>query len=150
MADDTWLRARTRRAALARILDVDSSMPLVGPEGHDQAQARAGELAVLRILDDVTHSTLRGRFELVIDRGCLPGLSDSQARAQAVTVPRLLAPGGRFVLELLDPERATARGLKPYDAESITAWLGPTLELEDEAPADHGGRCYVLRRRPSE
>lgn len=111
-----------------------------------QARARAGDAPVIWLRDDVTDSRVRGRFELVVDRGCLPGLSGTQAEAWAKTVTDLVQPGGRLVLEVLAPEVAAARQLSPHDAASLAALLGPAFEPDGEPASTPYGRVHLLRR----
>ncbi len=114
------------------------------------AQARDPESTVVWIRDDITDSTLRGRFDLIVDRGCLHGLHHHAQEAYAVTVTRLLAPAGVLLLETLAPDEASARGVTP---KSLDALFGPALVLEAQAMGmkpNHEGtdiaRRFVLRR----
>jgi 2-polyprenyl-3-methyl-5-hydroxy-6-metoxy-1,4-benzoquinol methylase len=122
----------------------------------DQAHARAPDAGVTWIRDDVTDSTLRGRFDAIIDRGCLHTLSDAQSRAYAATVARLLAPGGTLVLKTLTPEAATPRHLAAHTAATLTGLFGDAFELvSDEAstiPSSieaYPARLFLLRRTPT-
>lgn len=119
----------------------------------DQAYARAPEAGVVWIRDDVTDSTLRGRFDAIVDRGCLHTLSDTQSRAYAATVARLLAPGGALVLKTLAPETATPRHLAAHTADTLRALFGSTFELASDEPSSipssidaHPARLFLLRR----
>jgi SAM-dependent methyltransferase len=118
-----------------------------------QAHARSSEATVVWVRDDVTDSGLHGRFDVIVDRGCLHALSDAQARAYATTVARLLAPGGALVLKTLAPEVAQARHVTAYSAQSLATLLDPTFALaSDEASTMPGSadaapaRLFVLRR----
>lgn len=119
----------------------------------ERAQARAPEAPVVWIRDDVTASTLHARFDAIVDRGCLHGLSDAQIRAYVATVARLLAPGGVLVLKTLAPEAAAPRSVAAHTAATLTALFGTVFELElDEASTMPGSgdsipaRLFVLRR----
>ncbi len=118
-----------------------------------RAQARAPDAGVVWILDDVTESKLHGRFDVIVDRGCLHGLSDSQSRAYAATVARLLAPGGALVLKTLGPEPAQQRHVTAHTAQTLAALFGNAFELvSDEASTMSGAgeaaaaRMLVIRR----
>lgn len=118
-----------------------------------QAHARAPEAPVVWIRDDVTASALHGRFDVIVDRGCLHGLSEAQSRAYAATVGRLLAPGGTLVLKILAPEAAEQRNVAAHTAQSLATLLGAAFELaSDEASTMTGpgeavpARLFVLRR----
>ena len=128
----------------------------VSASALDRAHARAPESGVVWIRDDSTASTLRARFDVIVDRGCLHGLSDAQSRAYAATVARLLAPGGSLVLKTLAPEAAPQRNVTAHTAETLAALFGSALEIvADEASTMPGptdcapARLLVLRRPPS-
>jgi 2-polyprenyl-3-methyl-5-hydroxy-6-metoxy-1,4-benzoquinol methylase/3-polyprenyl-4-hydroxybenzoate decarboxylase len=119
----------------------------------DHAHARALDAGVTWIRDDVTDSTLRGRFDAIIDRGCLHTLSDAQSRAYAATVARLLAPGGSLVLKTLAPEAALPRHLAAHTADTLRALFGRDLELVSDGASTipsaleaYPARLFLLRR----
>jgi len=119
----------------------------------EQAQARAPDAPVVWIRDDITDSTLRARFDAIVDRGCLHGLSDAQSRAYAATVARLLAPGGTLVLKTLASEAAQQRNVTAHTAATLTALFGDAFELvADDASTMPGpanatpARLVSLRR----
>lgn len=119
----------------------------------EHAHARAPEAPVVWVRDDVTASTLHGRFDAIVDRGCLHALSDAESRAYAGTITRLLAPGGALVLKTLAPEVAAQRSVTAHTAATLTALFGSTFDLAlDEAstmpgPAEAApARLFVLRR----
>ena len=170
--DDDLLAAVARLASgPAAVLEIGTGLGTLAVElarrGHrvvatdvstaalDAAQARASTdgTAVLWVRDDITDSALRGRFELVIDRGCLHGLSVAGSRDYAASVARVLAPGGSLVLKTLAPEVAPQRHVAACSAESLRALFGSGFELvEDEASTMPGpedsvpARLFVLRR----
>jgi SAM-dependent methyltransferase len=169
-ADDDLLAAVSRLApAPSSVLEIGAGLGTLAVElarrGHrviatdvsgvalEQAQARAPEVPVVWIRDDVTDSTLRGRFDVIVDRGCLHGLSEPGSHAYAATVTRLLAPGGALVLKTLAPEAAEQRHVVAHTAETLAALFGGAFELAvdeestmpgpgDAAPA----RLFALRR----
>lgn len=120
-----------------------------------RAHARAPEASVVWVRDDVTASTLHGRFDAIVDRGCLHALSDAQSRAYAATVVRLLAPGGVLVVKTLAPAAAAPRNLTAHTAESLEALFGSGLGVAMDEPSRLPGpddalpaRLLVLRRAP--
>ena len=168
--DDDLLAAVTRFApAPASVLEIGTGLGTLAVElarrGHrviatdvsagalEQAHARGLDAPVVWIRDDITDSTLRGRFDAIIDRGCLHALSDAQSRAYAATVARLLAPGGALVLKTLVAEAAQQRNVTIHTAATLAALFGGDFELlldeastmpgaSDTAPA----RSFVLRK----
>lgn len=169
-ADEDLLAAVSRFAAPpSAVLEIGTGLGTLAVElalrGHrviatdvsglalERAHARAPDSTVVWIRDDVTASTLHGRFDAIVDRGCLHGLSDAQSRAYAATVTRLLAPGGVLVLKTLAPEVAPHRSVAVHTAATLVALFGSTLELVlDEAstmPGPEGAapaRLVALRR----
>jgi SAM-dependent methyltransferase/3-polyprenyl-4-hydroxybenzoate decarboxylase len=168
--DDDLLEVVSRLAAApASVLEIGTGLGTLAVElarrGHrvvatdvsrialDQAHARAPDASVVWIHDDITDSTLRGRFDLVVDRGCLAALSDLQSRAYVTTIARLLAPSGALVLKTLAPEAAALRHVTPHTAESLATLFGNAFELtRDDASTMPGteaaapARLFVLRR----
>lgn len=169
-ADEDLLAAVSRFAAApSAVLEIGTGLGTLAVElarrGHrviatdvsalalERAHARAPEASVVWIRDDVTASTLHGRFDAIVDRGCLHALSDVQSRTYAATVTRLLAPGGVLVLKTLAPAAAALRSVTAHTAATLTALFGTTFELAlDDAstmpgPGDAAlARLVVLRR----
>lgn len=120
-----------------------------------RAEARAGDAAIVWLRDDIAESRLRGRFEVILDRGCLHLLTAEQRPAYAAAVARLSAPGGVLVLKTHDPSEGASRSTTPHDAAAIERLLGDAFVLESDAPSTLPGpheapaaRLFVLRRRP--
>lgn len=119
-----------------------------------RAQARAGDAAIIWLRDDIAESRLRGRFDLILDRGCLHLLADDRRAGYAAALARLSAPGGVLVLKTHALSEGTTRDTTPYDAEGIRRLLGGAFVLESDAPSTLPGpgeapaaRLFVLRRR---
>jgi SAM-dependent methyltransferase/3-polyprenyl-4-hydroxybenzoate decarboxylase len=168
--DDDLLHAVSRLApAPASVLEIGTGLGMLAVElarrGYrvlatdvsgialEQAHARASDASVVWIRDDITESTLHGRFDLVVDRGCLHVLSESQSRAYAAIVARLLASGGSLVLKTLAPAAAQLRHVTAHTAESIATLFGAAFALtQDDASTMPGpehaapARLFVLRR----
>jgi SAM-dependent methyltransferase len=62
-------------------------------------KARKAGLEIIFHVDDVTRlDKVYGSFDLILDIGCLHGLSSADKTAYAHNLERLLAPGGVFLL----------------------------------------------------
>jgi SAM-dependent methyltransferase len=99
-------------------------------QAKTRAQSLAGQVIFQRA--DVSHPAfLRGSspFDLVIDVGCLHGLTDSQRHAYADHLVRLARPGATYLLYAFLP------GLSPdgrrfgIDAAELSARFGPAFEI---------------------
>lgn len=121
-----------------------------------RARERAEALDVPPITwvrDDICDTRLCGRFELVVDRGCLHLLAPEQRTAYAEALAQLVAPGGLVILKTHALSEGDARGTTPYDAERVRALLGHAFELCDDLDSSFPGpgeipsaRLFVLRR----
>ena len=180
VADEDVLAALSRFApAPSAVLEVGTGLGTLAVElahrGHrviatdvsalalERAHARAPAAPVVWVRDDVTSSTLHGRFDAIVDRGCLHALSDAQSRAYATTVARLLAPGGVLVLKALAPEAAAERRVTAHTAASLAtiffdafdafdARLGTVMDEPSRLEGPHDAppaRLIVMRREPS-
>jgi SAM-dependent methyltransferase/3-polyprenyl-4-hydroxybenzoate decarboxylase len=119
----------------------------VAPAALALAHRRAGHLPVLFVLDDVTHSALRGPFDVIVDRGVLHGLPTGAWPAWAGTVSQLIAPGGRLLV--VAHTARGARGTTPLDVAKLTALL-PGFALVASEPIMLSGsdaRLYTLAAR---
>jgi SAM-dependent methyltransferase/3-polyprenyl-4-hydroxybenzoate decarboxylase len=118
-----------------------------------RAQARAPELPITWVEDDITASRLRGTFAVVIDRGCLHLLPAEQRPSYAATVTRLTAPGATLLLKLDSPAAGPARQTHRFTADELPALL-PAFELVRATPstlartsAPGDATLYLFRRR---
>lgn len=69
---------------------------------------------------DPASGARRPRFDLVLDIGCFHGLDAPGKRRYLDQLPRLLAPGGTFLLYgFVHPEEARAIGINPSDLIAI-------------------------------
>ena len=119
----------------------------------ERARARAGDVPVVWLEDDVADSKLHGAFDIVVDRGCMHLLAPDRAAAWASCVTRLTEPGGVLVLKTLAPGAAEPRGAKPWGAHDLEALLGHAFAIEHEAASTLPGptespaaALFVLRR----
>lgn len=117
-----------------------------------QASARAGAESVIWIEDDITRTRLRGRFDVILDRGCLHLLDELGAERYAGAVARLARPGGALILKTISD--ASVPGITAYDEQRVRARFGAAFALESmsgsELAGPQGARSaslFVLRRR---
>lgn len=79
------------------------------------ARRRANGERIAWVLDDFLDSRLWGRFDVLVDRGCLHCLPKTSWPDYARTAGKLVEPGGTLLLKLHAPEEAghTTPGLSP-------------------------------------
>ena len=128
----------------------------------DAARARIGASAaqVQWIVADVTTWEPPRRYALWHDRAALHFLTDPTDRdAYLARLRRALLPGGHAIIGTFAPDgpaRCSGLPVQRYDAESLSAALGPEFELLDSrrhthvTPAGAEQRFHfgTLRRRP--
>ncbi|MGZ3418881.1 MAG: flavoprotein [Polyangiales bacterium] len=121
---------------------------VVATDVSEHALARAREAdrdaSVTWLRDDVTASSLRTRFDVVIDRGCLHALPAHARAAWAKTV-RATTHAGSLVLVVAHGPGTKALGVVPVVAESV---LGDDFALESDRTCGQGpAHLMVFRRR---
>lgn len=115
------------------------------------AEDEHGDVVFVR--DDVTSSGLRGRFDLLLDRGTFHGLPPSRQPLYAESIARLAAPGATLVLLHDGPEADARFSTARFDASELAGKLS-CFELVDHFPTtlrsgeEGAGVCSVLVRRP--
>lgn len=119
----------------------------IAPSALGTARARAGELPILFVLDDITATRLDGRFEVAVDCGLLHCLPRDAWPAYAAAVTELVAPRGALLLVAHQPggELATT----PITADDARALL-PAFDLVSAVPstlARGEARLFELERR---
>jgi SAM-dependent methyltransferase/3-polyprenyl-4-hydroxybenzoate decarboxylase len=126
----------------------------LSPLALQRAQAAAGDAPIVWVHDDIADTRILGRFDVVVDRGCLHLLDDDARRGYARSLARLTAPGGLVLLKTLAGPEATRRGARPDTTETIEVLLGDAFAIEAEAettlPGPHdapAARLFTLRRR---
>lgn len=126
----------------------------VAPTALARARARAGDLPIAWLVDDITDSRLAGGVAVAIDRGVLHFLPDLAAPRWAHTMARLVVPGGLLLAKLDAPEAPAHRRTQRYTAARLTALLAPAFELVATHAQGFAGRhgttpatLFVLRRR---
>lgn len=101
-------------------------------------RAAARESVVTWVCDDVTRSRLHGRFDVVVDRGCLHAL-DAAGRARcAAQVARWLRPEGVWVLKA-HAEGGVDVGTTRFSPEALDASVGEGFVRGAMRAVDFGG-----------
>lgn len=141
--------ARHCAAAGHRVVATDLSAVAL-----ERAAAIDPDAAVVWLQDDVTDSHVRGRFDAIVDRGCLHLLTHEGARRHAASMARLLRPGGVLLLKTFGAQAAATRGTTAYDRAEVLALLGDAFALHDDRASTMPGpdqeppaHLFVLRRR---
>jgi SAM-dependent methyltransferase len=131
------------------------------PRALDAARRRAAAsgVSVNWVQGDVTRLQTLGigdGHELLVDRGCLHGLSDSERERYAEGIADVAAPAARLVMFAFQPR---SRGLGPrgITSDQVTHHFGAAWEFESSVPdtESHPPRWigdakpiwYQLRRR---
>jgi hypothetical protein len=109
----------------------------------ERGRARAPELPITWLVDDITDSRLGGGFQVAVDRGCLHHLPETAAPRWAHTLARLVSSGGVLLVKTDAP--TAGHGL------DLSALLAPAFDLVEARPCAFPGRgpatLAVLRRR---
>ena len=127
----------------------------VSPTAVELAQRRAGPLPIAWLVDDVLETRVRGRFEVVHDRGCLHVLPESRHAAYAAAVGGLVECGGSLVLKVHHASEPAELGTHKFTEQGIDELLGQSFELVEARPSTFPGPdgrapralLCVLRRR---
>jgi 3-polyprenyl-4-hydroxybenzoate decarboxylase len=107
------------------------------------ARARAGDLPILFVLDDVTHPRLDARFDVAVDCGLLHCLPRDRWAAYARSVGERLAPGGSL---LVVAHTAAGMATTPVALDDLRE-LFPALRLARVTPTTlsrAGANLYEL------
>jgi 3-polyprenyl-4-hydroxybenzoate decarboxylase len=99
-----------------------------------RAQARATNLPITWIEDDITASRLHGQFAVVVDRGCLHLLASDRRQSYADTVTRLTAPGAVLLLKVDSPTANGTRQTHRFTTSELQSLL-PAFELLRATPS---------------
>ncbi|HEX8795207.1 MAG TPA: flavoprotein, partial [Polyangiaceae bacterium] len=93
------------------------------------ARRRANGERVAWVLDDFLDSRLWGRFDVLVDRGCLHCLPKISWPDYARSAGRLVEAGGTLVLKVHAPEEAGHHGTHPAGPDELRALFGEWFTL---------------------
>ncbi|HET7666880.1 MAG TPA: class I SAM-dependent methyltransferase [Mycobacterium sp.] len=119
-----------------------------------QAKARASEVTVNFVRADVTRLSTEGigsNFDLIVDNGCLHGMSAEDRDAYVREVTAVAAPGARLLLvEFVTGASYGVPGIDPDEVEQRFAAAWTLVSSGDEPALDHNGknaaRHYLFTR----
>jgi SAM-dependent methyltransferase len=121
--------------------------------GKARAKAAAKQVAVDFVHADATRLRAEGigaDFTLIIDNGCLHGMSDDDRDAYVREVTAVAGPGARLLIVAFPPGSFPVRGIEPADVEQrfghgwelLSAGREPGLSINDKFDA----RYYLFAR----
>jgi SAM-dependent methyltransferase/3-polyprenyl-4-hydroxybenzoate decarboxylase len=93
------------------------------------ARRRANGERIAWVLDDFLDSRLWGRFDVLVDRGCLHCLPKTSWPDYARTAGKLVEPGGTLLLKVHAPEEAGRHGTNPAGPDELRAVFGEWFSL---------------------
>ncbi len=102
-----------------------------------QKNAASHKVNVSFIVDNILSSSLKGQYDIVIDRGCYELIAIENLEIYLASVMRLIKPGGWFVLK-------TARRKRRIEAVKLTTGLN-VVKLDDAAYTTLDGRVVKAR-----
>jgi ubiquinone/menaquinone biosynthesis C-methylase UbiE len=107
------------------------------PKALDKARAKAAakQVTVDFVHADATRLSSEGvgtDFTLIIDSGCLHGMSDEDRDAYVREVTKVAAPNARLLIVAFPPGSFPVRGIIPADVEHRFAQDWELLSAEDE------------------
>jgi len=103
------------------------------------ARRRANGERIAWVLDDFLDSRLWGRFDVLVDRGCLHCLPMTSWPDYARTAGKLVEPGGTLLLKVHAPEEAGRHGTTPAGPEELRAVFGEWFTLVGTHASEYGG-----------
>ncbi len=103
------------------------------------ARRRANGERIAWVLDDFLDSRLWGRFDVLVNRGCLHCLPRTSWPDYARTAGRLVEPGGTLLLKVHAPEEAGRHGTSPGGPEELRAVFGEWFTLVATHASEYGG-----------
>jgi SAM-dependent methyltransferase len=124
--------------------------------GKAQAKAAANKVAVTFSTADVTRLSSEGvgsDFDLIVDNGCLHGMSADDRDAYVREVTAVAAPDARLLLvEFVPGASYGVPGIEPAEVQRRFAAGWTLLSSGDEPALDHNGknpaRHYLFQRAP--
>ncbi len=131
------------------VLATDASSTAV-----DRAAARHADARVTWLVDDVTETSVRGRFEVVIDRGTLHSLPEDVAPRWARAIVERTGPGAVVIVKAHAPPGDPRLRSHPVGRAALEALLGPSFAVIEAVEGAFAGTVdppppattFVLRR----
>jgi 3-polyprenyl-4-hydroxybenzoate decarboxylase len=111
-------RASARRGHT--VVATDSSLRAI-----ERAARVAPELPVAWLVDDATDSSLRGTFDVCVDRGCLGCIPAARRQRYVAQIAAWLRPGGTWIAKVhrTAPSQVRAHGFEPPDMATLAGSL---------------------------
>lgn len=103
------------------------------------ARRRANGERIAWVLDDFLDSRLWGRFDVLVDRGCLHCLPKTAWPDYARSAGRLVEPGGTLLLKVHAPDEAGRHGTNPAGPEELRTVFGEWFSLVETHPSEFDG-----------
>jgi ubiquinone/menaquinone biosynthesis C-methylase UbiE len=125
------------------------------PKALDKARAKAAakNVALDFIHADATRLSSEGvgkDFALIVDNGCLHGMSDEDRDAYVREVTAVATPGARLLIVAFPPGSFPVRGIAPADVEQRFSQGWELLSAESEPGLSVNGkfnaRYYLFAR----
>src|SRR5437660_9584830 len=115
------------------------------PKALDKARAKATakQVAVDFVHADATRLSSEGvgkDFTLIVDNGCLHGMSDDDRDAYVREVTAVAAPGARLLIVAFPPGSFPVRGIAPADVEQRFSQGWEPLSAEREPGLSINGK----------
>jgi phosphopantothenoylcysteine decarboxylase/phosphopantothenate--cysteine ligase len=107
----------------------------ISPSALARAAARAADLPIAWMIDDVLASRLASRFAVITDRGCFHVLREDRLAAYVAAVARLAAAGATLILATDAPDADPSRHTRRLAPDAIAALFAPAFRLISSAPA---------------
>jgi len=120
----------TQAMALARLgFDVTATDLSKTAVAGARRRAKGAGLAIDFRQDDILASKLRKRFDVAFDRGCFHVFPEERRARYALTVHRLLAPGGTFFLKVFSNKQPGTDGPHRFTPAQLRAVFGPRFDV---------------------
>lgn len=107
----------------------------LSPTALERAHARAADLPITWLRDDITDTRLKGGFQVAVDRGCLHHLPVVAQPRWANAVARLVARGGLLLVETDAPAAPADRGTQRLGPDALAKLLAPAFTLVSARPS---------------
>ncbi|MCK4268125.1 MAG: class I SAM-dependent methyltransferase [Actinomycetia bacterium] len=96
---------------------------------HARNTAEAAGLEIDWRVDDILHTSLTDKFDLIFDRGCFHVLNAKSRPHYVADVSGLLNPGGYLLLKTFIAKEPEPEGPHRFAPEDIKKYFSPALEI---------------------